>query len=220
MMAAYERALARRPIALKSGMGFASSCISDALAQSMEHRGRGSSSATPFAFDHQRSFAISSIGTVWNGPINHWHFGNLERWFPGKLGFRSILCKAATNQFFMNPFIYLPIFYTWTGLTYGRTFDQVCEKARREYWPSLKATWAIYIPFNIINFWVTPVRHQVPTNIAVSFLYNVLLSLLSAPRLADLEAAKKQSGQRQNCSSGVGAAGEGGTRPNLLRRGA
>ena len=61
------------------------------------------------------------------------------------------------------------------------------EKMRREYLSSLKATWLIFTPLNLVNFYVTPVRHQVSVNVIASFVYNTALSFIAAPRQSDLE---------------------------------
>lgn len=193
MLAAYEAILARRPIALKSLVSGTSGCLGDIAAQYGEHlQGQPADGATvrstvtaPFAVDRQRNAAITSLATVWNGPLMHTHFNNLERWFPHRVGLRSVISKVMVNQLVMNPFVYLPLFYTWTGFAYWRTVDEILVKARREYWTSLKATWLIFTPFNLANFYVVPVRHQVTTNVAVSFVYNLTLSFLAAPRLSD-----------------------------------
>ena len=123
----------------------------------------------------------------------HAYFGFLERTFPqrrfGAAGaLRMLLSKTAANQLITNPFIYLPLFYSWTGLVYGRSIDETMEKVRREYLSSLQATWLIFTPVNILNFYFTPVRHQVSVNVATSFVYNTTLSLIAAPRQADVQA--------------------------------
>ena len=123
--------------------------------------------------------AIVSLGAMWNGPFMHNYFNFLESRFPQAGGFRNLLTKIAINQLFMNTSVYLPLFYTWTGYVYGRSMDETLAKARREYMPSLQATWAIFTPVNFLNFYLTPVRHQVTVNIVVSFVYNTTLSFIA-----------------------------------------
>ena len=89
------------------------------------------------------------------------------------------------NQLVWNPFVWLPVFYMWTGFAYWRTLDEIIIKARREYWTSLKATWIVFTPVNLANFYFVPLRHQVTTNVAVSFVYSLTLSFLAAPRASD-----------------------------------
>ena len=131
-------------------------------------------------YDVKRAAAFSSLGCLWNGPFLHAYFGALERGFPQQAGFRALLWKTAINQLAVNPLIYLPVFYAWTGHILGRTMEETIAKARREYWSSLYATWVIFTPVNLINFAFIPLRYQVVVNTVTSFVYNVTLSTIAA----------------------------------------
>ena len=98
-----------------------------------------------------------------------------------------LLSKTAMNQLLTNPLVYLPLFYSWTGFVYGRSLDETVDKARREYVSSLYATWLIFTPVNLFNFYLTPARHQVSVNVIVSFVYNTVLSFIAAPRKQDAQ---------------------------------
>ena len=116
----------------------------------------------------------------------HYYFGFLDARFPKHpSAWRALLKKTAFNQLFLNPFVYLPLFYTWTGMWYSRTLDQTLDKAKHEWWDSLVATWVIFTPLNLVNFSLVPLRHQQAVNAAASFVYNTTLSLIAAPRPSD-----------------------------------
>lgn len=186
LLVVYERALARWPITVKSAFGCSMAFCGDCTAQFLEYGGK------PFEYDATRGMAIISLGTLWNGPLMHYYFGWLERHFPQRSfaspgAVRILLSKTAMNQLCTNPFVYLPLFYSWTGFAYGRSREETMEKMRREYLSSLKATWLIFTPLNLVNFYVTPVRHQVSVNVIASFVYNTALSFIAAPRQSDLE---------------------------------
>jgi hypothetical protein len=218
MFRAYERALAARPILVKTVLGGSVACLGDYVAQTIEQKqsvdssssgsgsssgsssssgsgsGSGSSSsrAKPLGYDPARGFALTSLGLIWNGPLMHAYFSWLERTFPqrtfGSAGaLRSLLSKTAMNQLVTNPFVYLPLFYTYTGFMYGRSMEETFDKAQREYWASLRCTWLIFTPLNFCNFYFTPVRHQVTVNVLASFVFNTALSLIAAPRQTDAE---------------------------------
>ena len=93
------------------------------------------------------------------------------------------------------------LFYTWTGFAYSRNADEIVSKASREYWTSLKASWVIFTPFNFANFYIVPVRHQVTTNVAVSFVWNLTLSCLAAPRASDMKLGDGSGVSRSTHSS-------------------
>ena len=183
MRAAYERLLARRPILVKAATGLTLGLSGDAAAQLSERRagadtaGNGAAQST---YDYRRGAAFGSLGMFWNGPFMHHYFGALERHFPQKGGgVRVLLIKTSINQLLMNPIVWLPLFYGWTGLVLGRTVSQSISKAKNEYAESLRATWMIFTPVNIINFYFVPVRHQVLVNAWAGFVYNTTLSLIA-----------------------------------------
>lgn len=87
--------------------------------------------------------------------------------------------STLTLQLIVNPFIYLPLFYTWTAVVQHRSVAETIDKVRREYWVTLKATWLLFVPFNVFNFTLVPVRHQATSVAAFSFLYNTTLSAIA-----------------------------------------
>ena len=209
MLSAYEGLLARRPIAFKTVVSGTSACLGDLAAQYSEYlcgqygAATSSSHSSPaqFAVDRQRNAAITSLAAFWNGPLLHTHFNNLERWFPQRNGLRSVVSKTMIDLLVMSPFVYLPLFYSWTGFAYSRTADEIVSKASRDYWTSLKASWVIFTPFNIANFYIVPVRHQVTTNVVVSFVWNLTLSCLAAPRASDMKLGDVSGASRLPHSS-------------------
>ena len=112
MMKAYERLLASHPLRVKSVMGGAIGFCGDAVAQTFEARTAGSSS-----YDQQRGLAMTSFATFWNGWCTHKLFGLLDRLWPySRLGVRSLVPKLLATQGVCNPFVFLPLFYVWTGM--------------------------------------------------------------------------------------------------------
>ena len=189
MLARYEGLLRSNPIAVKSCIGCAIAFSGDATAQAIEHRrAHPDAGAGAAAYDAKRGLALTTLGTLWNGPFLHFYFGALERNFPQRAGrqLRSLLAKTTINQLIVNPLVYLPLFYVWTGTVMGRTAEATAEKARKEYKSSLVATWSIFTPVNLVNFYFTPVRYQAFVNQVVSYIYNTTLSLIAAPRRTDL----------------------------------
>ena len=170
MFLSYERALARRPLFVKTATGMLLGVSGDYTAQRLE----GGTS-----YDSRRGLAFGSLATIWNGPCIHYLFGWLERHLPRSGGVRTLVPKMLVTQLLVNPFGYLPLFYTWTGAVLDRTPAQTLEKARREYWVTLKATWIFFVPFNVVNFSLVPVRHQAATLAAFSFFYATTISAIA-----------------------------------------
>ena len=157
MFQAYERALARRPLAVKSATGMILGGCGDFTAQRLE----GGTT-----YDSRRGLAFGSLATFWNGCCMHNILGGLERHLPRSGGVRTLVPKMFITQLVVNPFLYLPLFYTWTGAVLGRTPAQSLEKARREYWVTLKATWIFFVPFNVVNFTLVLVSFNTPNILA------------------------------------------------------
>ena len=90
-----------------------------------------------------------------------------------------VATKIAASQLFANPFCYLPTFYLWTGVVFGRTLAETKEKAKREYWATLRATWAVLGSANVIMFTRIPVAYHATFIGVASFIYQNVLSLLA-----------------------------------------
>lgn len=133
----------------------------------------------------------------------HYILARLERAHPMSLGWRSLVKKVAITQGFVNPLVFLPLFYGWTGAVLGRSADETIEKVRKEGMDTLKATWVIFTPFNILNFSVIPVRHQAVSNAAFSLVYQTALSAI-----ANAEAAAERRRLRDATDATATAAAE------------
>jgi hypothetical protein len=179
MLRAYNRLLDRRPLVVKAVTGGSLAFTGDATAQYMEARAMSFGARSNSWYDQRRALALVSLGTVYQGPVNHFLLNGLERLFPAAIGWRSVMHKTLVTQLFANPCCYLPTFFVWTGSVRGLTLEQLESKVRHEYWPTLCATWAIFTPSNVLNYWLVPVRHQASSIALVGFLYQVSLSLLA-----------------------------------------
>ena len=66
-------------------------------------------------YDIQRGFALTSLATAWGLYIHH-YLNFLDRRWPQGGGLRTLAPKVLFNQFLHNPLVYLPLFFTYTGL--------------------------------------------------------------------------------------------------------
>ncbi len=162
--------LARRPIAVKAAAGAILGAAGDATAQRCENVS---------AYEPRRGIAFTSFNAMWSGPCCHFIFESLERAAPQARGMVSIVPKMLTTQLLVNPFIFLPLFYGWTGAVLGRTVEDTLEKARREALTTLQATWLIFAPFNVLMFTSIPVRHQPSATALVSFAHSTVVSYIA-----------------------------------------
>lgn len=171
MRAAYERALRHRPIATKTVVGGTLALAADNVVQYNQGE----------AYDPKRTVALVSLATWWNGPFNHFFLNTLEHLLPqASGGWRALAGKVAITQGFVNPCIYLPLFFTWTGTARGHSIDHIADHAQRELWTTLSATWCVWTPVNLLNYSFTPIRHQASVNATASFVFNVILSVVQS----------------------------------------
>ena len=185
LWAAYEVALARRPILLKSGVNGVLAFAGDLVTQTTEQGGLMAGE-----YDSSRGFALTSLALAWGSYI-HFYLNALEWKWPQAAGLRALVQKIAFNQFVHNPFVYLPIFFTYTGLIRGKTLPEVRDHARREWWNTLVKTWAVFIPVNVVSFTLMPPRHQATLNAAAGFVYAVVLSVAAS------RADRRKSAERE-----------------------
>lgn len=176
--ARYHAALRARPMLTTAGVGGSLAFAGDANAQSVEALQRDGGGGGATRFDVRRSAAFTSMSTFWTGGVNYHLYGALARWFPGG-GWRSVLPKVAFNQLVLNPFVYLPCFFTYTGLVLGRTLDESLAKARCEFWSMLFSCWGTLGLANVFMFAWIPVRHQAVFIAFASFCFSFTASLLT-----------------------------------------
>ena len=175
MWRAYEAALARRPALLKSVTNGALTLLADAGTQSTEPAG---------VYDIQRGFALTSLATAWGLYIHH-YLNFLDRRWPQGGGISTLAPKVLFNQFLHNPLVYLPLFFTYTGLVRGKTLAEVRDHARRDGWNMLCATWAVFVPVNLVSFAFVPLRHQAVLNAGASFVYAIVQSVFASRATKD-----------------------------------
>ena len=111
----------------------------------------------------------------------------LARKLPGAT-ITTVMKKTAVHHVFLNPVIYLPAFYAFNGALTGQTPDEIVDKAKVGYVPTLQKLWMTWIPSTVIQFYFIPLQHQVLWVSGVSFGWNILLSLLYNEREDNDEA--------------------------------
>ena len=204
---AYDAALTLRPRVVKAMTGGTLSFLGDANAQCLEvwsrnqqklrnapESERHSVQLEQLQFDARRSLAFTSLASFWTGPVNHAWYNLLEAVMPqARSGASQVVAKVAASQLVANPFGYLPTFYLWTGAVLGRTLVETRDKATREYWSTLRATWAVLGTANVVMFAAVPVHYQATFMAVTSFIYQNVLSLLANRDRAAVRREKSSS---------------------------
>eukprot|EP00929_Paragymnodinium_shiwhaense_P092438 TRINITY_DN52354_c0_g1_i1.p1 TRINITY_DN52354_c0_g1~~TRINITY_DN52354_c0_g1_i1.p1 ORF type:complete len:280 (-),score=19.15 TRINITY_DN52354_c0_g1_i1:161-949(-) len=100
----------------------------------------------------------------------------MDRTLPQK-GVRSAIGKLAASSLFFQPCVYVPCFFVVHGFLLGNTVDDIAGRFTNDYWPLLIRLWSLFMPSRFIMFWAIPVEYQVLWDCAVSFFWQILLTL-------------------------------------------
>ncbi|KAK3265540.1 hypothetical protein CYMTET_25784 [Cymbomonas tetramitiformis] len=132
-------------------------------------------------FDLQRNAALSAFGAFYQGWAM-FHVYNTYSNLPKLLlttPVRKGLTMSLVDNFAHVPLLYTPAFFFSVGLMSGKTMDQTIHTFQEEYFPTLKACWALWIPFQAANFGLVPKHLQVPFVNGVCLIWNTVLSYIS-----------------------------------------
>ena len=94
---------------------------------------------------------------------------------------RGLAVKVTLQTFVLQPFIYLPTFYSVTTLVRRWSADEAYARVRADYWPTLTRIWLFWTPAVLYAFGRLPKRQQAVYFAGVGFAWNVVLSLISNP---------------------------------------
>eukprot|EP01051_Picozoa_sp_SAG22_P006355 SAG22_NODE_412_length_10893_cov_14.851770_3_plen_137_part_00 len=124
----YNALLLRQPVLTKLATGGSLGLVGDVVAQKVAE-GRET-------LDYRRLAAFTVFGAGWTGLYNHWWYNTLAAWYPGT-STAAIAYKLAWNHGVSNPLVYLPTFYVSMGVMLGLSAEEVLNKARAEYLPTM-----------------------------------------------------------------------------------
>ena len=177
----YDLLLSRHRLLTTTVSGGALGCAGDAAAQYKQSAVDGTSSTL---YNAERGTAFTIFGGVVTGPVNFVWLKVLERWTlrlapAGR--WRALAVKVAMQSFILQPFIYLPTFYTVTALTRHWSPDELVKRVQDTYTATLGRIWVFWTPSVIFAFGWLPMRQQAVFFAGVGFAWNVVLSLFSNP---------------------------------------
>lgn len=117
--------------------------------------------------------------------------------FFGESTARAVLAKAGMDNFVLTPIVYLPFFYMFTGVVKGDSAETSLRTLQDKYVDTLLPCWAMWIPGQILNFWLVPQRFRILFIYAIEIAWAVAISLVAH---ADEKLITRHAG---------GAAGDG-----------
>ncbi|KAJ8613130.1 hypothetical protein CTAYLR_004821 [Chrysophaeum taylorii] len=170
LWAQYNRALAAQPLIVKALTSFTGFTAGDLLAQKAVER--------KDEIDFMRTARMATFGLLWHGPSGHYFYGFLDSKLPGTT-MTTVFTKVGIDQVLWNP-IFGTVFFTYLGLTEGKSSDQIVSKIKADLPTAVTGSWAYWIPASahFVNFRFIPGEQRLLYINCMQIMYNIFLSFL------------------------------------------
>lgn len=167
----YSKLLHERPVLTKSLTSALIAGLGDLISQfiSSNHGSR---------FNWRSTFAFTTFGLIFNGPLTHHFYMLLDQLLPpgtAKSGKYSTIKRVLFDRLILAPPYLLLCFYMLSILE-GRSSIEACQKIRETYWTLLKMNWKIWTVFQYINInYVEPEYRVLFTNV-LSLIWTIYVA--------------------------------------------
>ena len=95
------------------------------------------------------------------------------------LAFTAAMERTFLYQFFLIPFFYYPIFFTFTGFIQGLSLKETWERAKVSFFPCWKRNLLFWIPTQMIMFGLIVERWQIPFVCVMGIIWSMILSVVA-----------------------------------------
>lgn len=180
----YMSTLGSYPLPTKMLTGAALATAGDAIAQGREDDDYNASRGASFAaFDMTYRAA------------QHYLFPIIVEFFRGQYLLGAMAAIGATqlfdvssltamerslaSQLIIVPFMYYPVFFTFTGWMQGLTFDEGLERAKDNFIPLMKRNLLFWIPVQYVQFCYVPTDLQIPFLSVAGLAWTYILSVMA-----------------------------------------
>lgn len=129
-----------------------------------------------FTIDVKRLSIFTFLGLVMIGPALHVWYGSLSS-LVSLTGTSGAIARMAMDQLLFAPVFVGSIVAAITALE-GHA-DAVPDKIRNDLFTIIKSNWAVWVPFQFLNFRFVPVNLQVLASNVVALGWNTYMSWAS-----------------------------------------
>lgn len=137
----------------------------------------------------KRVSTTSLFGIGFVGPVGHFWYEGLDRFIRSRLALRPNSLRFAASKVAIDGFIFGPldlfIFFTYMGLSTGKSVSQIKADVKRDFIPAIILEGGLWPPVQFANFRFVPVRYQL--------LYANLFCLLDSCFLSWLDQQQDAS---------------------------
>uniref|UniRef100_A0A670JP85 Peroxisomal membrane protein 2 n=1 Tax=Podarcis muralis TaxID=64176 RepID=A0A670JP85_PODMU len=95
-------------------------------------------------------------GFFFTGPLSHYFYLYLERWFPSDVPV-SIAKRLLLDRLVVAP-AFLVLYYFVMNLLEGKDTSAFVKRMKSSYWTSLKMNWKVWTPVQFINLNYVPMQ--------------------------------------------------------------
>lgn len=127
-------------------------------------------------FDGKRFTSFVALQTFLVAPVLHQWYGLVFRLFPGT-SYWSLAKRVGADQFGFAP-IFVASFMSSNMLLLGKS-DLIVAKLKEDWFHTVKANNALWIPAMIVNFGFVPAQYQVLFSNFVGLFWNCYLSFMT-----------------------------------------
>lgn len=127
-------------------------------------------------FDAKRFTTFVALQTLLVAPVLHQWYSLVFKLFPGT-SYYSLAKRVTADQFGFAP-IFVASFISSNLLLLGKG-DMIVEKLKKDWFHTVKANNAVWIPAMIINFGFMPPQYHVLFSNVVGLFWNCYLSFMT-----------------------------------------
>lgn len=184
----YESHLKSMPITTKAFTGSALWGLGDSVGQIVpnifqQHQEDKSQNMHKSVYDYPRTARAMLFGFGIHAPLSHLHFNFLE-FMTIRCGFEGIsipVFKTIMEQLVYWSWFSNSLYHGAMGAMQGLNTNQIYDRIADVLWDTQKAQWAFWIPVQLLNFQLVPVRHQLNVVLVTSVAWTALLSAWYPP---------------------------------------
>ena len=195
LLKSYSQLLVTHPLETKAGTAAVLATVGDAIAQR--------SSDVSKQYDIQRGASFALFAALYTGAFQHYWFA----WENTKLSYTAAelsptlalffassaavlpTAKLILNQFVVVPFLYMPLFFTFTGYMAGLTQEESLDRAKQMYGQILLRNYCFWLPVQLLQFSLISPDWQIAYVSVASLVWTVILSSISSATATPAEAA-------------------------------
>ena len=182
-MAWYMYQLSANPVVTKGITAGLIGSMGDFLAQSLEHflyQRKNKALTGHLKYDPRRGLSTLLYGFFISGPLMHFGYELFDRVLPIR-GNGAALAHVLADSIFLDA-IFVATTYVVTGRMEGYKFRQVIPQLRKDYLPTLKASWAtstFLMPIEFICFRFLPLNYRVLAVNVLDVIWDGVISFMA-----------------------------------------